>query len=792
MFHLRNSRPGGLTASKQKTFPLRLLAICSLEFFAALAQADVLFVSTQSDSKIHRVGSSGAVSDYETGLSTPTGVVFDENGNLFVANYATGTADGSIVEFPAGGGASTPLASGLNGPTGLAFDSSGSLYAAISGDHKIIKFSSGGGFTTFATLAAGSGPQAIAFDPNDNLFIANKLDSTIVQVTPSGSVSTFSNKVTNPTGVGFDSTGTIYAVDTGSGGEIVKFNPAGKTNSIASGITDPRGLAIDHYGNFYVASGGDNSLKKVTTTHAISTFASGLTNASLIAVRIPQVRLIAQKNEALTDPTGTEFAKIGSPATGNSGDVAYRATLITGIGGVTSSNNTGIWVTSDNGSRSLIARTGIGTAPGTNSAIYSALSDPVINNQGNIAFRGTLKSGVGDAKSTNLAGIWSNSSGTLSLIARSGMQPPGNSFVTGSRFAAFSSLVLPDQGGVAFFATAAGTGVTSSNNVGIWASDSGGNLRLIVRKHDIVTVDGASKTISALTLFSKVPFSYGQSHSVSEAGNLCYRATFTDGSSAIFRVDQSTGNSAVVTYKGEVFSSTPVGAKVASVTTAAINDSQTVAFRGTLVSGVGGITSSNNMGIWTDTTTPSRAIVAQKGFPAPGTTGAVFNTFSDPVLNNGGKVAFRGALRSGVGDAVSGKLLGLWSDFSGSLTLVARQTVTQPPGLSSGTKFTAFNSFVLPDSTGLAFYATVAGTGITTANNVGIWAVDADGVLQLISRKGDQVTVDGVKKTISSLTIFPPITYVAAQSRNFAPSGTLAYQTSFTDGTQAVFQVVFP
>ena len=86
--------------------------------------------------------------------------------------------------------------------------------------------------------------------------------------------------------------------------------------------------------------------------------------------------------------------------------------------------NTGIW-SEGSGSLALVARSG-SQAPGTPSGVNFSdflCRSPVLNNAGQTAFYATLTgSGV---DSTNDQGIWSEGSGSLALVARSGSQAPG-------------------------------------------------------------------------------------------------------------------------------------------------------------------------------------------------------------------------------------------------------------------------------------------------------------------------------------------------------------------------------
>ena len=79
--------------------------------------------------------------------------------------------------------------------------------------------------------------------------------------------------------------------------------------------------------------------------------------------------------------------------------------------------------------------------------------------------------------------------------------------------------------------------------------------------------------------------------------------------------------------------------------------------------------------------------------------------------------------------------------------------------------------------------------GVDNSNNIGIWAVDTAGDLQLIVRKGD--TLDG--KVITTLTFLPQPAGVSGQSRSFSQStGDLLYKATFVGGSTGIYKVVFP
>src|SRR5262249_10856697 len=135
------------------------------------------------------------------------------------------------------------------------------------------------------------------------------------------------------------------------------------------------------------------------------------------------------------------------------------------------------------GALRLVARTA-SPAPGTFD-VFSFLQLPEINKNGQVAFLANL-SGLG-VNNTTKRTIWSEGSGSLTLIARGGNSAPntgpGVIFDDTSSFGVFFAPAFNDAGKIAFQATLSGTGVTASNRVGYW-SDASGALTLLLRDGD--------------------------------------------------------------------------------------------------------------------------------------------------------------------------------------------------------------------------------------------------------------------------------------------------------------------
>ena len=232
--------------------------------------------------------------------------------------------------------------------------------------------------------------------------------------------------------------------------------------------------------------------------------------------------------------TGAKFSSFASPIENNLGHVAFRA-AVTGPG-VTAANSYGIWANKGS-SRVLVARTGVTPAPGVaRGGVFATLGDPLFNKADRVAFRGVLKTGVAGVSTANSAGIWANTNttGALALVARA--QAQAAMCPAGARFNAFRQLVLPETGGVVFLAdlvTGSG-GVTGANNLGLWAANSTGTLKLVARTGDRMIVDDAIKTLLSLSIFGSTPEAGAQTRSFSSSRHLVYKAMFNDGTQGLF------------------------------------------------------------------------------------------------------------------------------------------------------------------------------------------------------------------------------------------------------------------
>ena len=412
--------------------------------------------------------------------------------------------------------------------------------------------------------------------------------------------------------------------------------------------------------------------------------------------------------------------------------------------------------------------------------VYDLFS-PVLNSVGQTAFYGGLTDGS--------VGIWSGSSGSLALVARSGVQAPGAPAGVNLSFDVLNSFnldwpMLNNAGRTAFVGGLTGAGVNSTNYWGMWSSGSG-NLELVARAGDQAPGTPSGTIYGTTTdLFSPV-----LAGGLNNAGHITFWANLA-GSGVLDSLNNGvwvgeSGSLTLVTRNPAHAPGTPDGVNFLYATGAvALNHSDQVAFAARLTGN--GVNSTNNAGLWS-TRSGSLELVVRSGSQAAGLPNGVnYNLFPGfPVLSDFGQIAFRESLTgSGVNSTNN---LGIWSDGAGELALVARSG-SQAPGTAGGVNFFNLNYPTLNSAGQTAFRADLTGSGVDSTNNRGIWATDWTGILQLIARRGELLEVaPGDFRTLSDLDFVTGTGNGDSRPSGFNNLGQLVFWASFTDGSQGVF-----
>jgi hypothetical protein len=169
-----------------------------------------------------------------------------------------------------------------------------------------------------------------------------------------------------------------------------------------------------------------------------------------------------------------------APSINDRGDVAFQA------GFELTTRDQGLFLRPRGGELQLFARTG-DEVPGAGGGVtWKYLSDPNLNNAGQLAFQASLQGpAVGP---TNSRAIVAGRPDDLQIVARSGDLAPGTlgSFLYfgNGPVEGYEPPLINAAGHAAFVALLSGPGVTPYNDSGLWAQDPSGQLQLIAREGD--------------------------------------------------------------------------------------------------------------------------------------------------------------------------------------------------------------------------------------------------------------------------------------------------------------------
>ena len=220
------------------------------------------------------------------------------------------------------------------------------------------------------------------------------------------------------------------------------------------------------------------------------------------------------------------------------------------------------------------------------------------------------------------------------------------------------------------------------------------------------------------------------------------------------------------------------GATFTSVGVPAINASGTVAFLGKWTG-----TSGSSSGILVN-----GAVVAQLGDEVPTGSGVRLHGLKDPVLDDAGHVAFPANFSgAAIGTAT---YTGVVSNApGGTLAIVAQQgyAATDAP---AGALWKSFASVAAPGGgRGVIFLATMAGGGLTSTTDAGVWSADSAGVLHLVLQEGTTV-IGG--KTVKNFAVLKAVSGTPGQTHAFNNAAELVAKVTFMDGYTGVVHLALP
>jgi hypothetical protein len=201
---------------------------------------------------LFRIDVEGNVTEFSGDIPNPTGIAFDNGGQMFVSSRMDGTIY-RVTPFKE----AVPFARNLGIATGIAFDEAGSMYV---GDRSgtIYQVNGVGEEQQWAQLEPSVAAYHMAFGPDDALYVAGptvtSFDS-IYRIGRDRNPTVFIRGLGRPQGLAFDENGWLYVAASRAGRRgIFRISPGAEKVELFVAGMNLVGLAFSATGELAVAS----------------------------------------------------------------------------------------------------------------------------------------------------------------------------------------------------------------------------------------------------------------------------------------------------------------------------------------------------------------------------------------------------------------------------------------------------------------------------------------------------------------------------------------------------------